>query len=143
MSGPGYRFENELLNALRDSFPNTFSYRFKQSKRVGQPWDLLVLPPHLSAIECKSRNISDRKTLKLEQLFREGQLEAEMAREKRYGITAYLFLEMRRGRGYTKRCYYESLKTISHKKIEVQNPDMTKIEREEGKYIIPDNFPDI
>lgn len=143
MSNPGYRFENELLNALRDKFPNTFSYRFKQSKRAGQPFDLLVLPPHMCFIECKSRDISDRKTLKLEQLFREGQLEGEMDRSSQYNVPAIIALELRRGRGHTKRCYYDNLFSVIDKTIDLANPDMVKIEREGGKYLIGDDFPQI
>lgn len=143
MSNPGYRFENELLNALRDSFPNTFSYRFKQSKRTGQPWDLLVLPPHLCAIECKSKDITGRKTLKLEQLFREGQLEDELAKSRQYNVPAILCLELRRGRGYPKRCYYTNLSNVYETTVRLNNMEMKPIPRENGRYQIPDNFPNL
>jgi len=141
--GVGYRFENELLNALRDAFPNTFSYRFKQSKRTGQPFDLAVFPPHLCFIECKSRDITGRKTLKLKQLFREGQLEGEIDRAKRYGVPALIALELRRGRGHAKRCYYDNLYTARERTVKLSGPNMIEIERREGKYIIEEDFPQI
>lgn len=141
LSNPGYRFENELLNALRDAFPNTFVHRFKQSKRTGQPWDLIILPPHMCVIECKSKNVSDRKTLTLEKLFREGQLEEELRRAKQYSLKALLTLELRYGKGYPKQAYYSPLEFALSNKIDLSDPDMRKIEREGGKYKIEEDFP--
>ncbi|MBS3789187.1 hypothetical protein KGY79_13460 [Candidatus Bipolaricaulota bacterium] len=141
MTNPGYNFENELLNALRDNFPNTFSYRFKQSKMSSQPFDLLFLSqPKATVIECKSKDIRGRKTLKLEQLFREGQLEGEINRAERYRLRGMLFLELRAGRGRTKRCYYDYLYNVSGTTINLANPSMVEVEREGSEYLIEDEF---
>jgi len=145
MSNPGRKFEYEILHALQDNFPNIFSYKFKQyggiSFATSQPFDLLFLSqPKATVIECKSKDISDRKTLKLEQLFREGQLEGEIDRAERYGLRGLLFLELRAGRGTAKRCYYDYLYNVSGKTIDLANPSMVEVEREGSEYLIEDEF---
>ncbi len=142
-NNPGYTFENELLNALRDAFPHTFSHRFKQSRRTGQPFDLAVWPPHACMIECKSRDVRGRNTLKLESLFREGQLEDEIERANRFDLFALLALELRYGRGRSKEAFYMPLSDVSGETIDLGDPNMIEIPRVNGKYEIPEYFPDV
>lgn len=138
MSKPGYQFENELHHALDDHYNHALVHRLKQNRFTPQEFDLIVIKFNPIFIECKSRDISDRKTLKLSQLFHDEQLKKQLEVVNNTGLQGLLALELRRGRGHAKEAYMLPLSQCNDARIEIEDPSLgVEIEREGSDYQIP------
>ena len=138
--GSGYDFENSFKHDLQEAFPSAYVHRFKQSKRGGQDWDLAIIRNGRPVfIECKSRNVSKRRTWTLETLFRPGQLENQLAITQRTNIDSYLAFEMRRGRGKSKQAVLIDLEQVPGAKLNLETLDIgVEIKRDGTQYRAPE-----
>lgn len=141
MSNNGYKFENSLRKALDRKYPNAFVHRIRQNRFTPQEFDLVVVKESPFFVEAKSRDISDRKTLRLDTLFHDEQLEKQQKILDQTGLDGYLALEMRKGRGHPKKAVLCPLEKCSSTRVDLEKLDCgVNIKRDNGKYTIPVEF---
>lgn len=147
--GVGQIFERELAKGLQRQFPYSFVHRFKQTQQIGvkQPFDVEIIWPYKKSvlIECKSKDVSGRKTITLPQLYNQRwpeQYEKQIAHIERTELIGVFSFEWRWGRGKGKRAFYIPLSSVRGKTVSVENPDAVEIKREGSIYQVPAKFPE-
>ncbi len=124
-------FENDLCKAINQSFKGKgIAYRRKQAKYTSQEFDILIdHPDKYIAIECKSVNFKKTKKLYFSQHFSNNQIERESEFLDKSGRDGFLAIELRRGRGKSRKYIIKEWSLIEYlieeemKGFELDAPD--------------------